>query len=145
MKLSRLIPLEIIGKNLLVLLIFFIFIQPRLAFDTETLQEAQQGSVLSMLGFLMAATIIGAFELSYAKTRMSSPLQRYLAHVTKFLLYIAISILLWTSLWTMEATPGDANFWLDWIFIAGIIVYIALFLFDFWDASCAVDAQLRER
>jgi uncharacterized membrane protein YgdD (TMEM256/DUF423 family) len=145
MKLSRLITLEIISKNLLVLLIFFVFIQPRLAFDTETLQEAQQGSVLSMLGFLMAATIIGAFELSYAKTRMSSNLQRYLAHITKFLLYLAISILLWISLWTMEATPGDFNFWLDWIFIAGIIVYISLFLFDFWDASCAVDAQLRER
>ena len=145
MKLSRLITLEMIGKNLLVLLIFFVFIQPRLAFDTETLQESQQGSVLSMLGFLMAATIIGAFELSYAKTRMSSPLQRYLAHLTKFLLYLAISILLWAALWTIEATPGDTNFWLDWIFIAGIIVYIALFLFDFWDASCAVDAQLRER
>jgi uncharacterized membrane protein YoaK (UPF0700 family) len=145
MKLPRLIPLEIILKNLLVLLIFFIFIEPRLAFDTETLQEAQQGSVLSMLGFLMAATIIGAFELSYAKTRMTSPLQRYLAHLTKFLLYLAISILLWIALLTMEATPGDFNFWLDWIFIAGIIVYISLFLFDFWDASCALDAQLRER
>jgi hypothetical protein len=45
----------------------------------------------------------------------------------------------------MEATPGGFNFWLDWIFIAGIIVYISLFLFDFWDASCAIDAQLRER
>ena len=145
MNLSKYIILEIACKNLLVLIVFFVFIQPRLAIDTETLQEAHQSSVLSMLGFLMAATIIGAFELSYAKTNMSLVIQRYLAHSTKFLLYLGISILLWTALLTMEATPGDLNFWLDWIFLAGVIVYAALFLFDFWDASCAIDDQLKER
>jgi hypothetical protein len=38
------------------------------------------------MGFLMAAAIIGAFELSYTRSNLNDIWQRYLAHVTKFTL-----------------------------------------------------------
>ena len=86
--------LEVAIKNLAVLLTFGIFLLPQISYEFEVIEGSQQGGVLSMLGFLMAGGIIGAFELSYAKTKLASKLQRYLAD-TKFLLYLAICVLVW--------------------------------------------------
>ena len=61
---------EVAAKDVLVLALFGLALRPAIAYEFEVLQSAQQGNVLSMLGFLMAAGIIGAFELSYAKTQL---------------------------------------------------------------------------
>ena len=57
---------EVAAKHVLLLALFGLVLRPAIAYEFEVLQSAQQGNVLSMLGFLMAAGIIGAFELSYA-------------------------------------------------------------------------------
>ena len=102
------------------------------------LQSAQQGGVLSILGFLMAAGVIGAFELSYMKTNLSSSIQRYLAHTSKFLLYVATSILIWIACKTMTISGAYYN---DWIFLASFLIMLSLYVYDIWDAVCAVDKQ----
>ena len=92
---KKLIYTEVFIKNALVILLFIAFLLPNISYDFEVLKASQQGGVLSILGFLMAAGIMGAFELSYVKSNLHSRLQRYLAHLSKFLLYLASCILIW--------------------------------------------------
>ena len=49
------------------------------------MQLDDRETIVSMLGFLMAGAIVGAFELTYVRTDINSNLQRWLAHATKFL------------------------------------------------------------
>ena len=84
---------EVAAKDVLVLALFGLVLRPAIAYEFEVLQSAQQGNVLSMLGFLMAAGIIGAFELSYAKTQLASAWHRWLAHAAKFLVHLAVCML----------------------------------------------------
>jgi len=84
----------------------------------------------------MAASIIGAFELSYQRTNLARAHERYLAHVTKFTLYLAVSLLMLSAHGAMSATPGFFN---DHTFFASVLIMLALFLHDFWDAVRASD------
>lgn len=127
--------MEVIIKNIS-LLVLFCMISPQISFEFEELQRSNQSGVLSMLGFLMTGGIIGAFELSYTKTMLNSITHRYLAHASKFLLYLAICILIWIGYKTMGITGGYFN---DWILIAGGLIIGAIFIYDAWDAVCAVD------
>lgn len=130
---------EVAIKDALVLALFWLALRPAIAYEFEVLQSAQQGNVLSMLGFLMAAGIIGAFELSYAKTQLASALQRWLAHGVKCLVHLAVCMLVWIGYLTMQVGGGYFN---DWIFAAGAIIVMAVFLFDVWDAVGAALRQL---
>lgn len=127
--------MEVIIKNIS-LLVLFSMISPQISFEFEELQRSNQSGVLSMLGFLMTGGIIGAFELSYTKTMLNSITHRYLAHASKFLLYLAICILIWIGYKTMGITGGYFN---DWILIAGGLIIGAIFIYDAWDAVSAVD------
>ena len=91
-----------------------------------------------MLGFLMAGGIIGAFELSYIKMKLASTLQRYLAHASKFLLYIAICMLIWIAYKTMAIIGAYYNVW---ILFASILIVCSLFIYDIWDIVCSVEQQ----
>lgn len=130
---------EVAAKDVLVLALFGLVLRPAIAYEFEVLQSAQQGNVLSMLGFLMAAGIIGAFELSYAKTQLASAWQRWLAHAAKFLVHLAVCMLVWIGYLTMQVGGGFFN---DWILAAGAIIVAAVFLFDAWDAVGAALQQL---
>jgi len=76
-----------------------------------------QGSVLSMTGLLMAAAIVGAFELSYSRTPLGVSYIRYRAHAPKFLLYSAIVLLMtiamgWVQRLASSTTPlRSREFW----------------------------------
>lgn len=137
--LSKHIYLEVATKNILIIAIFLIALLPQISYEFEILKKSQQAGVLSMLGFLMTGGIIGAFELSYAKTNLKSKLQRYLAHTTKFLLYLATAILVWIGYKTMTITDAFYN---DWILVAGLLILSALLVFDIWDVVSAVQKQL---
>ena len=130
---------EVAAKDVLALALFGLVLRPAIAYEFEVLQSAQQGNVLSMLGFLMAAGIIGAFELSYAKTQLASAWQRWLAHAAKFLVHLAVCMLVWIGYLTMQVGGGFFN---DWILAAGVIIVAAVFLFDVWDAVGAALQQL---
>jgi len=97
-----------------------------------------QESLISYMGFLMAAAIIGAFELSYVRSNLDDKVQRYLAHWTKFTLYS--SILLLTQISTIAIVISDRS-------IAGVMtmasapIMLALCIYDFWDAFRALDAM----
>ena len=135
------IYVEVAIKNILLIAIFIFFCIPKISYEFEILQKSQQAGVLSILGFLMAGGIIGAFELSYDKTNIKSKLQRYLAHTSKFLLYLATCILVWIGYKTMAIT---GEFYNDWILIASMLILSSLFIFDIWDIVCSVEKQLNK-
>ena len=97
-----------------------------------------QESVISLMGFLMAAAIIGAFELSYTRTTLSDPWQRMLVHFTKFTLYTSIMLMMQIALTTRSIVEGG----FIWVLVmAATPVAVSLFLYDLWDALRAVDNQ----
>jgi len=135
---SRLIYIEVAIKNIAILALFALYFLPKISYDFIVLKATQQGTVLSILGFLMAGGIIGAFELSYTKTNLMSRVQRYLAHASKFFIYLAVCILLWIATKTMDVTGG---YFSDWIYTAGLMILCSLFIYDIWDIVCAVEQQ----
>lgn len=128
--------IEVAAKSSLVVLLFLFVIAPWAKDGLLSMEGENQSSVLSMMGFLMAGAIVGAFELSYSRTNLESNLQRYLAHVTKFFLYLGISMLMLVAMSAMGTTPGFFN---DIILFSAFFIYVSLFLHDFWEALCATE------
>ena len=126
--------IEVAAKNGLVVLIFFTVLVPLMKNDLLSMSIDDKGTVLSMLGFLMAGAIVAAFELSYSRTDTRSAAQRWLAHATKFVLFLAIGCLLYIAMWAIDL-GGPTNLWS--IGFPAMCVYVALFLHDFWDALSA--------
>ena len=81
---------EMVAKHAVIILVFLALYRPLNDRLMAGMPLGAQGSVIELLGFLMAAAIIGAFELNYSRTNLSDDLQRYLAHFTKFTLYSSI-------------------------------------------------------
>lgn len=134
--LRRQIYLEVFIKNAVAILVFVFWFLPNISWEFEVLKSSEQSAVLSILGFLMAGAIIGAFELSYSRTNLRSAAQRCLAHSCKFLLYISVFTLFWIGHKTMQVTGG---YFVDWISIAAGIIVLSLLIYDLWDAMSAVD------
>lgn len=128
--------IELTVKNLLVLLLFWGVYTPMSVSPMLKMPAEVQESVISLMGFLMAAAIIGAFELSYTRTNLNDRLQRYLAHVTKFTLYSSILLLMEIALTAIQVTGGD---FIHVMILAASPVATSLFLYDFWDALRALD------
>jgi hypothetical protein len=128
--------LELTGKNVLIVLIFGGFYAPMSVGPMLRMPVAIQESVISLMGFLMTATIIGAFELSYTRTNLDDKLQRYLAHFTKFVLYSSIMLLMQIALMAIQV--GGTEFF-NVMILASAPICIALVLYDFWDALRALD------
>jgi hypothetical protein len=108
-----------------------------LPWSGDALQEiptAHQGSVLAMLGFLMTAAIVGAFELTYPKIDIRHGVARGIAHATKFFLHLAIGLLIIVALGAMGITRG---YYADPLALAALLIFLALFLHDFGDAVVA--------
>lgn len=130
--------IELAFKNGLIILVFSAFYTPFTIGPMQSMPPEVQESVISLMGFLMAAAIIGAFELSYSKTNLNNRAQRLLAHFTKFTLYTSIMLLMQIALTAMSVTQGD----FIWVLImATSPVALSLFLYDFWDALRALDNQ----
>jgi len=129
---------EVAIKNAVVLILSLWLFAPWVIRSQRELPSQLQGPVLSMMGFLMAAAIIGAFELTYSRTDLSVWYQRYLAHITKFLLYLGVILLIMIAITAMGATPGYFN---DPIAFASILVLAALILHDVWDAIRAFSGR----
>ena len=70
--------LELSGKNTLIFVVFWGFYSPFTISPMQSMPVETQESVISLMGFLMAAAIIGAFELSYSKTNLDNSAQRFL-------------------------------------------------------------------
>ncbi len=126
--------IEVTIKNILVIIIFSMVFVPLMKADLASMDIGDKGTVLSMLGFLMTGAIVAAFELSYSKTNTASAAQRWLAHSTKFVLFLGIGCLIYIAMWTIDL-GGSANLWS--IGFPSMCVYVALFLHDFWDALSA--------
>jgi hypothetical protein len=134
----RRLMIELAIKNGLIILVFSVFYTPFTIAPMQSMPAEVQESVISLMGFLMAAAIIGAFELSYSKTNLNNRPQRLLAHYTKFTLYTSIMLLMQIALTAMSVTKGD----FIWVLIAATSpVALSLFLYDFWDALRALDNQ----
>ena len=130
--------MELAIKNGLTIFVFSVFYTPLTIEPMQSMPAEVQESVISLMGFLMAAAIIGAFELSYSKTNLSHRTQRLLAHFTKFTLYTAIMLLMQIAITAMAVTKGD----FIWVLVmATTPVALSLFLYDFWDALRALDNQ----
>ncbi len=123
-------------KYVLVLLLYGGVYTPISIGPMSELDKEYQESVISLMGFLMAAAIIGAFELSYTRTNLDDKLQRYLAHFTKFTLYSSILLLIQIA---VMAFRDDIVFGI--MIMASMPISIALIAYDFWDALRALDGQ----
>ena len=129
--------IEVTIKNILVIVLFFFILVPWLKQDLASMQLRDQGAVLSMLGFLMAGTIVAAFQLSYSQTDTSSALHRWLAHSTRFLLYLGICSLLYIAMWVVDIAKAGFR---GSIGFPCVCIFFALFMHDYWDA---INAQKR--
>jgi hypothetical protein len=130
--------LEVTIKNALVMAIFMLILVPLMKADLAAMKIDDKGAILSMLGFLMAGTIVAAFELSYSKTNTLSGAQRWLAHATKFLLFLGIGCLIYIAMWTIHL-GSHPNLWS--LGFPSMCIFVALFMHDFWDALSAANAN----
>ncbi|MCG9677553.1 hypothetical protein [Vibrio sp. Isolate24] len=97
----------------------------------QDMDKSNQASILAVVGLLMAAAIVGVFEATYQKTNIQQKAHRFLAHITKALLFIGISELMMlavTAIGTTENIYDDPLLW------ALVPIYLALYLYDWWDA-----------
>ena len=129
---------EMVAKHAVIILVFLALYRPLNDGLMAGMPLGAQGSVIELLGFLMAAAIIGAFELNYSRTRLGDDLQRYLAHFTKFTLYSSILLLMDVAVRAMRPS-GDAL--ADITIMAATPIAIALVAYDFWDALRALDGH----
>jgi hypothetical protein len=130
--------LEIGIKNVAILLMFGGLYMPLSVGPLQHMPVEIQESMISLMGFLMAAAIIGAFELSYTRTNLNDPWQRYLAHITKWTLYSSIMLLMMIALLAIQVTNGG---FLGVLIMASAPISLALVFYDFWDALRALDGQ----
>jgi len=128
--------IEVGIKNVLVFVLFFFVFVPLMKMDLSIMKAEDKGTILSVLGFIMAGAIVAAFELSYSKTDISSGWQRWLAHSTKFVLFLGIGCLFYIAMFAIDL--GGSTYLWSVGFPSGC-VYTALFLHDFWDAMSSQD------
>jgi len=131
---------EMAGKYLVIVLVFGGIYSPFSIDVIMSIPMELQESLISFMGFLMAAAIIGAFELSYLRTNLDDKVQRYLAHWTKFTLYSSIMLL--TQIGIIALAIAQENILLVLV-MASAPIMVALIIFDFWDALRALDKMGR--
>ncbi|MBW3696674.1 hypothetical protein EK599_13295 [Vibrio sp. T187] len=111
---------------------------PTLFFNTfdsmHDMEKSNQSAILAVIGLLMAAAIIGVFEATYQKTDLTNPVQRWLAHLTKLLIFAGVSQLM---ILAIAAIGSTFSVWDDPLLWALLPIYIALYLYDWWDALIA--------
>jgi hypothetical protein len=129
---------ELVAKHALTLLLFLGLYRPLSTGPLATLEATEQGSVISLMGFLMAAAIIGAFELTYSRTDLRSTPQRHLAHGTKLMLYSSILLLMHIAVSAMRVSGEGLE---GTMVMAATPIAIALVAYDFWDALRALDER----
>lgn len=123
----------------LVLIILIVPILFRCTFDSmRQMDQSNQAAILTVIGLLMAAGIIGIFEATYQKTQLTSRLQRTLAHLTKLLLFIGISELI---ILAIAAVGITSTVWDDPLLWAIFPIYASLYVYDWWDALIAASVS----
>ncbi|EGR3454060.1 hypothetical protein DMK83_11860 [Vibrio parahaemolyticus] len=131
-----------VAARQLALLLFIVPFLFRCTFDSmQQMEHGNQGAILTAIGLLMAAGIIGVFEATYQKTLLSNVLQRSLAHLTKLLLFIGISELIILAIAAIGIT---STVWDDPLLWAVLPIYVSLYIYDWWDASIAASRLERE-
>ena len=131
-----------VAARQLALLLFIVPFLFRCTFDSmRQMEHGNQGAILTAIGLLMAAGIIGVFEATYQKTLLSNVLQRSLAHLTKLLLFIGISELIILAIAAIGIT---STVWDDPLLWAVLPIYVSLYIYDWWDASIAASRLERE-
>ncbi len=131
---------ELVIKNLCIFVVFFIFYFPLSVSRLSQMPVEIVESMISLMGFLMAGAIIGAFELSYTRTNLESFWQRAIAHFTKYSLYLSIMLLMQIALIAISVvTPEYSGI----LVLASSPIMLSLILYDFWDALKAIEDQLR--
>lgn len=86
--------------------------------------------MISFCSLVTAGAIAGSFNLTYEKTAMDRNIERWLAHGTKFSLYLAIGLPLEVALTAIGVTPGFFN---DPPAIAAIFLFLTLLAYNYWD------------
>ncbi|MDC5852033.1 hypothetical protein OPW32_22845 [Vibrio europaeus] len=131
--------LEVVGKQLFVLVIAAPLMY-QLTFEAmQEMEKGNQSAILAVIGLLMAAAIVGVFEATYQKTQLAFPVHRYLVHLTKALLFIGITELV---LLAVAAIGTTFHVFDDPLLWALIPIYLALYLYDWWDAIAAVSRDI---
>jgi hypothetical protein len=83
-----------------------------------------------VIGLILAGSLAGAFAFTYDKTNVKNVFDRYFAHLTTFMLILGIGLSFEIIGWVLTFIPGFNK---DPIVITGILVFISILLYDFWD------------
>jgi len=129
---------ELITKNLFLFLVFYLFYLPLSVSRLADMPEEIVESMISLMGFLMAGAIIGAFELSYSRTNLRDFWQRSIAHFTKYSLYLSIMLMMNIALIAISVVVPNLT---GILVLASSPIMLSLLLYDFWDAMRAVEEQ----
>ena len=130
--------IELGAKHALIIGVFLAVYRPLSSRLMASMPVGAQEAVIEFMGFLMAAAIIGAFELTYSRTNLSDPAQRTLAHFTKFTLYSSILLLMDVA---VQAIRPSGDPLAQTMIMAATPIAIALVAYDFWDALRALDGH----
>jgi hypothetical protein len=131
---------EMAGKYVAIAVVFGGIYSPYSIGAISRIPLQLQESLISFMGFLMAAAIIGAFELSYLRTNLDDKAQRYLAHWTKFTLYSSILLLTQIGVIAILITDPELT---SVMVMASAPIMLALVIYDYWDAARALDMMGR--
>ncbi|NPD08901.1 hypothetical protein HLM86_009025 [Vibrio ostreicida] len=102
----------------------------------QEMDKSNQSSILAVVGLLMAAAIVGVFEATYQKTDIDRWSHRYLAHITKLMLLVGVSQLMMLAVVTIGTTDSIRDDPLLWALVP---IYLALYVYDWWDALLLCD------
>lgn len=126
--------LEVLTRHLITLCIVLPLLYVVTFDNMRFMEQKNQSAILAIVGLLMAAGVIGIFEATYQKTRLTHTGQRLLAHFTKWFIFIGVTELM---LIAVAAVGTTSSFWDDPLLWALVPVYISLYLYDWWDALIA--------
>lgn len=122
--------LEVTGCSIGLIALLWWFAKPWMISSVGTLPREQQAVMISFCSLVAAGAIAGSFNLTYEKTAMRRTIERWIAHGSKFSLYLAIGLLLEVALTAIGVTPGFFN---DPPSTAAILLFLTLLTYNYWD------------
>ncbi|MBI2134264.1 hypothetical protein HYU11_06330 [Candidatus Woesearchaeota archaeon] len=123
------IIVENIIKNLILILILVFSYRP-IEVAVMKVSPVNLDSVIIFSSMALVAALFGNFTFTYEFSNVKSRYERMLAHVTTFLLMLAVGILLeMSTIYISIKAPSLFNV----SALVLIIIYAATALYDFWD------------
>ena len=115
-------------KNILILVVLFVmyFVEYSLF---EGVNPKNYDSILSVVSILSVAALFGDYSFSYEFSNLKNKYERFLGHLTTFLVMLSTGLLL-EAVVILIGLKGISI----WFFgLMAVLLYSSLVAYDFWD------------